>query len=123
MKYYQEVTEWPNGSVNHIYYLKDDRSKMVGYIRHGTTELYKFKRPIDFYTKGRKFVKLATPAEPDRVYFGKVEEPAPVAGEITVTGSKGQIYRLTPTGKGYACSCPGYMFRRKCTHVENIKAV
>jgi hypothetical protein len=121
MKYYQEVTEWPGGSVNHIYYLKDDRSKMVGYIRNGTTELYKFKQPIDFYTKGRKFVKLDRPAESDRVYFSKTEESPPSAGEITVTGSSGQIYRLTPVGEGYRCSCPGFQFRRRCTHVDTVK--
>ena len=42
MKYFQEVTEWADNIPNHIYYLKDDKSFLVGYIQAGTKKLFKF---------------------------------------------------------------------------------
>jgi hypothetical protein len=120
MKYFQEVTEWDSPTAqNHIYYLKDDKTKMVGYIKSGTDTLFKFKHPIDIYTKGRKFVELKTKAEPDSVYFQKVEEkPKDV---ITVQGSNGKEYHITKVGNRYSCTCPGFLFRHKCKHVDELK--
>jgi hypothetical protein len=122
MKYFQETTTWDApGAVNHIYYLNDERSKMVGYIRHGTTELFKFKSPISFYTKGRKF-KLIGDGEPDSVYFGAKTVDAPVAEAVEVVGSGGKVYYVTKRGANYLCTCSGFQFRHKCRHVEQIKA-
>lgn len=117
MKFYQEVTEWSVDVPNHIYYLKDDKSKMVGYIKHGTTELFKFKKPIDFSVRGRKFILLNRKAESDSVYFQKIKESKPVDA-ITVEGSNGKKYFLTKVGGKYVCSCPGYQFRRQCKHSQ-----
>lgn len=122
MKYFQEVTEWSgstNTAINHIYYLKDDKSSMIGYIKHGTKELFKFKNPIRIDMRGRKFVELKIKAEPDEVYFGKKEEPK--KDVITVKGSNGKEYYLEKVGTKYSCTCPGFMFRHKCKHVDNMK--
>jgi hypothetical protein len=121
MKYFQEVTEWDSPTAqNHIYYLKDDKTKMVGYIKAGTKTIFKFKSPIDIYTKGRKFVELKKNAEPDSVYFTKQEEFRPKQA-IVVKGSNGKEYHITKVGNRYSCTCPGFLFRHKCKHVDELK--
>ena len=125
MKYFQEVTVWNDSNIpNHIYYLKDDKSRMVGYIRAGTKKLFKFKNPIAIDIRGRKFVELKDrKGESDTVYFAKVVEEKPV-NAIEVKGSNGKVYNLVkqPNGK-YSCSCPGYMFRHKCKHADELNGV
>ena len=122
MKFFQEITVWrePN-AVNHIYYLSDDHSKMVGYIKHGTVELVKFKSPISFYTSGRKFKLISRDAEPDSAYFTKSEPLAITKNVIEVTGSAGNKYYITKHGNNYSCSCSGFQFRRSCKHTLAIK--
>ena len=119
MKYIQEITEW-NASwmPNHTYYVRDDRRKMVGYIKAGTKTLIKFAQPLPFDSRGRKFVVLKTRAEQDSVYFAA--EPAQKAPENTVAvlGSNGQQYMLSKVHGKWTCSCPGYSFRRKCKHSD-----
>ena len=122
MKYYQEVTVWNDNSnaINHIYYLNDDKSKMVGYIKNGTKKLHKFKNPITIDTRGRKFVEIKDKkGEPDSVYFTKKEEPSKDA--IIVQGSNGKEYEITKVGPRYVCTCPGFTFRQKCKHVDLMK--
>lgn len=120
MKYFQEVTEWtdnPN-AINHVYYMKDDKSSMVGYIKGGEGRLFKFKTPIRIDVRGRKFVELKNKkAEPDDVYFGKREEPKDV---IKVQGSNGKEYLLEKIGGKYTCTCPGFTFRNKCKHSDAL---
>ena len=91
MKYFQEVTDWGDNNVpNHIYYLKDDKSSMVGYIKVGTKKLHKFVAPISIDVRGRKFVEVKDKkGEPDTVYFAKKAEVKPV-DVITVEGSNGK---------------------------------
>jgi hypothetical protein len=121
MKYFEEVTEWDSPTaVNHIYYLNEDKSKMVGYIKHGTKDLFKFKQPISFYGKGRKFIELKTKGEPDSVYFTKSEAFAPKQA-IEVEGSNGKKYYVTKVGAKYMCTCPGFTFRHTCKHTNEIK--
>ena len=122
MKYFQEVTEWDTSSAtNHIYYLKDDKSSMVGYIKHGTKKLFKFKKPIAIDVRGRKFVELKDKkGEPDTVYFGKKEEPK--KDVTTVQGSNGKEYYIEKVGSKYTCTCPGFTFRHTCKHVQNVKS-
>lgn len=119
MKYFQEVTQWSGNTPNHVYYLTDDKRKMVGYIPVGTRKLQKFSRPMDFDTRGRKFVVLDRRGEPDSVYFPKVEESKPAGQVVQVQGSGGKTYFLSQVAGGWTCTCPGYMFRRKCRHVED----
>ena len=119
MKYFQEVTDWADSNTpNHIYYLSDDKTSMVGYIRTGTKDLFKFKQPIRIDVRGRKFKALDMKAEPDSVYFKKTE---PAKDVIIVQGSNGKEYHVEKIGNKYSCSCPGFMFRHKCRHIEGLK--
>jgi hypothetical protein len=115
MKYFQETTVWDGPAQNHIYYMKDDKSFMVGYIKAGTKSLFKFKKPIQIDTRGRKFVELNKKAEADEVYFVKKEQPKNV---VKVQGSNGKEYYLEKVGSKYTCTCPGFTFRHKCKHTE-----
>jgi hypothetical protein len=119
MKYFLETTVWSNSTApNHVYYLSDSKTHMVGYIKAGDTELYKFKSPIRIDTRGRKFRLLDLVAESDSVYF-KVASAESSA--IMVEGSKGKQYQVVKKGTRYTCSCPGFGFRNKCKHVDAIK--
>jgi hypothetical protein len=118
MKYFQEVTEWADKTPNHIYYLSDDKTSMVGYIKVGSKDLYKFKNPIRIDVRGRKFKVLDMKAEPDNVYFKK---EAPKKDVIIVQGSNGKEYQVEKISNKYVCSCPGFIFRHKCKHVEGLK--
>jgi hypothetical protein len=117
MKYIQEVTDWGKHNVlNHVYYVNDDKNKMVGYIKNGSTNLFKFKKPMSFDGRGRKFVEVRTlKAESDKVYFGKVEDK-PV-NVIEIQGSSGKTYFLSKMGNRYTCTCPGFTFRHTCRHI------
>ena len=122
MKYFQEVTQWSGGTPNHVYYLTDDKRKMVGYIQAGTKKLHKFSQPMSFDSRGRKFVVLDRKGEPDEVYFPReAESPAQNKSVLEVAGSGGKVYSVSRAGAGWTCTCPGYMFRRKCRHVEEAK--
>lgn len=121
MKYFQETTKWNDNpkAVNHIYYMNDEKSSAVGYIQFGVGDLIKFKSPMKLDMRGRKFVELKTKGEPDSVYFQKVEEKP--KNIITVQGSNGKEYYIEKVGNRYTCTCPGFVFRSKCKHVENLK--
>ena len=120
MKYFKEVTDWGNAKAsNHTYYLNDERSHMVGYIKYGTIELFKFKKPIRIDVRGRKFELLKTRGEPDSFYFGAKE--APKKDVITVKGSTGKEYFIEKVGTKYTCTCSGFTFRHTCKHVKDIK--
>lgn len=120
MKYFKEVTDWGSATAqNHIYYLNDEKSFMVGYIKQGTVDLFKFKKPIRIDLRGRKFELLKTKGEPDSVYFG--EKDAPKKNVITVKGSNGKEYFIEKVGTKYTCTCPGFTFRHTCKHVQEMK--
>ncbi len=38
-----------------------------------------------------------------------------------VTEWKVKDYVIRLTGSGYRCSCPGFRFKKKCSHIEQIK--
>lgn len=121
MKYYQETTDWGDANAkNHIYYLNEDKSFMVGYIKNGTKDLSKFKKPIRIDVRGRKFVEIKNKyTENDSVYFGEKEGPAKDA--IEIQGSGGKKYYLTKVGNKYTCTCPGFTFRHTCKHITELK--
>lgn len=124
MKYLQEVTDWGDHNVpNHIYYLNDDKTRMVGYIKAGTKALFKFKKPIGIDLRGRKFIELKDrKVESDEVYFGKKQAEVKPSNAIEVPGSNGKVYLLTKTANGkYTCTCPGFTFRHTCKHVVGAK--
>lgn len=123
MLYLQEVTEW-NASYtvhNHIYYVNDRQSKMVGYIPNGSKRVKFFSKPISFDRRGRKFIKvLDRKAEKDSVYFEEQKVAKSDAKTHTVQGSRGSTYIITENAGRFTCSCPGFMFRNKCKHVEEF---
>jgi hypothetical protein len=121
MKYFQETTDWGNNKTpNHIYYLKDDKSSMVGYIKVGTKKLIKLSVPITIDVRGRKFVELKDKkGEPDSVYF--IKKPDVKSDNVvTVEGSNGKKYTLEKIAGKYVCNCPGYTFRQKCKHSDEM---
>lgn len=124
MRFYQEVTDWgKHGAANHIYYVNDSKTKMVGYIKVGTKALFKFSKPMSIDMRGRKFVELKDrKTESDEVYFGKKEPEVKPSNAIEVQGSNGKVYLLTKSTNGkYTCTCPGFSFRHTCKHVTGVK--
>lgn len=95
----QEITQWPDGTRNHIYHI-NGAGKMVAY--DNGSGLRTFSRPLSFDKARRKFVKLAQITE---------EMPADV---VVVKGSNGAEYYVQD-GK---CTCPGFKFRGNCKHVN-----
>ena len=109
MNFLRETTIWPNGGRNHTYLLTPDRSKMVAYVKEGEKEVFTFKKPITFYTRGRTFVEVPNT-------FGyKPDNSIP---SVKITGSKGSEYVVSKYPSGLRCSCPGFSFRGKCKHLE-----
>lgn len=59
MKAFKEITsDWVGNVSNHIYYLTDDKSKMIAFYNVATGRVTKFKNPIRFDTRYRKFKEL-----------------------------------------------------------------
>jgi len=110
MKFFQETTpgdDYPN----HTYLLSDNKEFAHGYIRVGTTDVFKFKTKYRFGTKGRKFREVANT-------FGFVEEPAAANVERwEVKGSKGDTYVVEREDGVVKCSCSGFKFRGACKHL------
>ena len=124
MKYLQETTDWGSHSTpNHIYYVNDSKTKMVGYIQAGTKALFKFSKPMTIDVRGRKFVELKNKkAESDEVYFGKPVAETKPSDAIEIQGSNGKVYLLTKgIGGKYNCTCPGFTFRHTCKHIASVK--
>ena len=104
----QETTDW--AWPNHTYFLSDDRTSMLGYIRQGTEEFVKFSKPIGFETKGRKFDVIR-----------KVErKPEPAENTWHFEGSKGNIYTVVKEPHGLVCNCPGFQYRGHCKHITEV---
>ena len=59
MRVFQEITnDWVGNVTNHIYYLTDDKSKMVAFYNMDTKQIKKFIKPIRFDMRYRKFKEL-----------------------------------------------------------------
>ena len=59
MRAFLETTkDWVGNVTNHIYYLTDDKSKMVAFYNVNTGVVKKFKKPIGFDTRRRTFKEL-----------------------------------------------------------------
>jgi hypothetical protein len=54
----QETTKSFEPQILHTYLVTNDKFKVHGYIKNGTTEMITFKKPLKFYTKGRTFKEL-----------------------------------------------------------------
>ena len=103
-----ETTVWNDSNLaNHTYLL--DGTKMVAYIKVGSTTPFYFKNPITIDKRGRKFA----PVKPNP--FKAVKEKSTI---IKVSGSKGNIYSIDIVDK--TCNCPGYTFRGTCKHIKEL---
>jgi hypothetical protein len=59
MRVFQETTkDWVGNVSNHIYYLTDDKSKMVAFYNVDTKQVKKFIKPIRFDMRYRTFKEL-----------------------------------------------------------------
>lgn len=59
MRVFQETTkDWVGNVTNHIYYLTDNKEKMVAFYNVNTKQVKKFIKPIRFDTRYRTFKEL-----------------------------------------------------------------
>ena len=65
MRTLKEITEWKDNTPNHIYYVSNDRSQVLGYSRmmkdeDGVNVMRKemFGKPMKFDTRYRKFQEI-----------------------------------------------------------------
>jgi len=59
MKAFQETTkDWRVPVPNHIYYLTDDKKRMIAFYNVVTKTVKKFSKPMHFDTKYRTFKEL-----------------------------------------------------------------
>ena len=116
MKWFAEITEWAAAkSDNHIYLLDDSKSKMYAYVKHGRGLPEKFSKPIRIDIRGRKFKLNSVQFKID------VEAEVPEGRVIEVTGSKGDVYKVTELRGEYSCTCSGFKFRGDCKHIKGVQ--
>lgn len=107
MKIMLETTEWSDPGVpNHVYVFNDAMSRIIGYVKAGTKEVFRFKQPLTIDRRGRTFVEL----EDD-------QPQAPKNHQWQFQGSKGAVYTVSKVSEEYICTCPGFTFRGHCKHV------
>lgn len=58
MRVLQETTVWKQPTPNHIYYVTDDKSKIVAYLNVVSGKIVKLSKPTRFDTRYRKFKEL-----------------------------------------------------------------
>ena len=101
-----ETTVWnDSNNANHTYLL--DGTKMVAYIKVGSTTPHYFKNPITIDKRGRKFVAV----KPNP--FKAIKEKSTI---VKVSGSKGNVYSIDTEAN--TCSCMGFQFRATCKHLQ-----
>lgn len=118
----KEITVWTGvkRQPNHTYLFDGERA--VAYRKWHTGKVEWFKNPCRIDKRRRKFEtvpikrfgKIRYTPEP------KVAESAlpPTKDEIEVKGSKGNVYVVNKSWR--TCSCPGFTFRRKCRHIDEV---
>ena len=108
----KEITQWEIGlsNCNHTYLLNDSMDKMIGYFkRHNPKEFMKFKNPIGFDSRYRKF-KILQRYEDDTA-----------KNRWKILGSKDHVYYVEKNNNDYSCTCVGYKYHGKCKHIEQVK--
>ena len=105
MKIIQETTEWTAAAANNLYLVSDNMEYIIAYVPEGAKIAKRFKAPIRWDHRGRKFKVLKEIAESD-------------PDTRQVLGSKGQKYTLTRANGAWTCSCPGFVYRGKCRHAD-----
>lgn len=109
MQAVQETTKWASEKTpNHVYLL--DGTKLLAYIRSGTTEPVWFSKPMkNFDRRYRTFRELKGRDDPFKD-TAKAESTL-----IKVAGSKGAVYYVDPDKQ--TCTCAGFSFRGRCRHL------
>jgi hypothetical protein len=103
-----ETTVWnDSNNANHTYLL--DGTKMVAYIKVGSTTPFYFNNPITIDKRGRKFITV----KPNP--FKEVKEKSTI---VKVSGSKGNVYSIDT--EATTCTCPGFMYRGACKHIAEL---
>lgn len=105
MKVVQETTRWADAVANNLYLVSDNMEYIIAYVPEGDKVAQRFKKPIRWDSRGRTFRVLKEIAEAD-------------PNTVLVQGSKGQKYTLTRTNGTWSCTCPGYVYRGACRHVQ-----
>ena len=115
MKWWAEVTEWPDATRNGIYLLNDSKSKMYAFRSAVSKQITVFRKPITIDTRGRRFQLNAT-------QFRVSVEAEPQAGRTwQVQGSRGDEYTVTEHLGQWQCSCSGFKFRGQCRHITQLR--
>ena len=114
MKWFAETTDYKDSVPNGIYLLDDSKSKMYAFRPRGTGEIKIFANPIRIDVRGRKFVINSVQ------FKTQLKEEEPEGRVIEVTGSKGDVYKVTELNGNYSCTCSGFKFRGDCKHIKSV---
>ena len=109
----REITKWDveYRQPNHTYLMNDSMDKIIGYFKwHDPKEFQKFKKPLSFDTRYRKFEVMQRYKEKSNNKRWKI------------LGSKDHVYYVEETESGMSCTCIGFKFHGKCKHIEGIKS-
>jgi hypothetical protein len=109
-----ETTDWVDSTANNVYFMDDSKSKMYAYVVKGTMDICQFRNPIRVDLRGRTFISI-----PNIWHYVSPEEEAKNT-EWLLEGSNGNKYIVKKDGNNYVCSCPGFLYRSKCRHLEQF---
>lgn len=113
----QEITDWGDARVANGIYHVNNSNELVGY-EGPKTGYKKFKNPMKRFNKARrKFEVIGTYEDPNEVAIAD-DDP----NSWKFEGSKGNTYIVTNDGGHYRCTCPGFKYRGKCKHSDEIIA-
>ena len=114
MKWFAETTDYKDAVPNGIYLLDDSKSKMYAFKPGGKGAIKTFQHPIRIDVRGRKFV--INPVQ----FKTRLQEEEPEGRVFTVTGSKGDVYRVSEHNGSWSCTCSGFRFRGDCKHIKSV---
>ena len=114
MKWFAETTDYKDTTPNGIYLLDESKSKMYAFKPKGTGTIKVFTNPIRIDVRGRKFAINSVQ------FKTQLKEEEPEGRVIEVTGSKGDVYKVTELNGNYSCTCSGFKFRGDCKHVKSV---
>jgi hypothetical protein len=115
---WQETTDWGDVPVvNGIYHLNAE-GHLVAY-ETPKNGLKIFSKPMKRFSKARrKFEKVGEYPDPT----GNDVKSEDDENTWTFTGSKGDTYVVQNDGGIYRCSCPGFKYRGRCKHSDEVIA-